>query len=91
MMEGEPDPLDVLAELMRPPAWHARAACRGMGTEAFIIDRGVRPAEGRAVCATCSVTAECLAAGLADKDSVGLWGGTTAQERRVLRRGRRVA
>lgn len=36
---GEATPLDLEAVLHRP-GWHQRAACRGIGVEAFVIDRG---------------------------------------------------
>jgi WhiB family transcriptional regulator, redox-sensing transcriptional regulator len=40
-----------------------------------------------ALCESCAVRAECLAAALADPNLLGLWGGTTGTERRALRRG----
>ena len=89
LSNGEPDPYIWLAELTRRPAWHADAACRGMGPDAFVIARGANVntmARARAVCATCPASEPCLSYALADPDCVGIWGGTTGTERRQLRR-----
>ena len=87
----ESDPSAWLAELTRRPQWHAEAACRGTDPNAFIPARGANGAlvaRARAICATCPVTEECLAYAMADSDCVGIWSGTTAQERRAMRAGR---
>jgi WhiB family redox-sensing transcriptional regulator len=79
-----------LAALVKRPSWHADAACRGSGTDAFIIGRGCNAAvnaRARAICAGCTVTDQCLSFALADPDAMGVWGGTTAQERRAMRAG----
>jgi WhiB family redox-sensing transcriptional regulator len=85
------DPSEWLAQLTRRPEWHADAACRGAGTDGFIIGRGANAAimaRARAICSTCLVAAECLDYALGDVDAVGIWGATTAQQRRVMRTGR---
>jgi WhiB family redox-sensing transcriptional regulator len=77
-----------LASLTRRPSWHARAACRGIGADRFVIGRGANlatTARAKAVCSGCPVTAECLDFALADPDAVGIWGGTTGQDRRAMR------
>ena len=77
-----------LAELTRRPEWHGRAACRGMEPDTFIVHRGANGAvmaRARAICAGCTVTAECLDFALADTDLVGIWASTTGQERRAMR------
>lgn len=38
LMEGAD--LPTLDELLHRPAWHARAACAGQGTDAFYPERG---------------------------------------------------
>jgi hypothetical protein len=65
--------------------WHARSACLGANAETFFPARGDFDgvAAALAICATCTVTAECLAENLAKKD--GIYGGTTGAERRKLR------
>lgn len=69
------------------PAWHERAACRGMGTELFFARHGAILRRAKAVCETCEVRAECLAAALPDPLVQGVWGSTNDGERRALRRG----
>jgi WhiB family transcriptional regulator, redox-sensing transcriptional regulator len=43
-------------------------------------------AEALALCATCPVRAQCLEYALRNKESHGIWGGTTPEERRRIRR-----
>ncbi len=73
------------------PEWHARAACRGTGTDAFFPRRGTLYDGTRQLCAECPVREECLETALADSKLVGLWGGTTPAQRREMRRERAVA
>ncbi len=76
-----------------PPAWHAQAACLGMGTEPFFpigvtglaFDAVER---ARAVCARCTVPSACLEWALQTRQAAGIWGGLTEDERRALRRRR---
>lgn len=72
-----------------------RGACRGEGTDRFYADDGADPAtvavlEAAAIaeCADCPVRAVCLAMALdrADDDDHGVWGATTAEQRRDMRR-----
>jgi Transcription factor WhiB len=71
------------------PAWHSRAACRGM-TDLFFHASGRRTyAAARAVCAGCPVRAECLAEGLeleARGPVFGVRAGLAPRQRRALRR-----
>jgi WhiB family redox-sensing transcriptional regulator len=86
-MLGKPgtlDAVDVLLELVRPPAWHARAACRGVDTEVFFPTRGESTDTARAVCARCPVAGDCRTAG--HHEHHGIWGGTSERERRRARR-----
>jgi WhiB family redox-sensing transcriptional regulator len=92
-VEGAFDVEALLDELVRRPAWHQHAACRDVGADAFIIDRGAQYEEGaRLLCAGCPVRQQCLQTALEHGDATtGLWGGTTPAERRQMRRGRAVA
>jgi WhiB family transcriptional regulator, redox-sensing transcriptional regulator len=76
--------LPTLLDLFRRPSWHAQAACRGVGIERFILERGC--VSRRDLCDGCPVRAECLEAALTDPELVGLWGGTTERERCEMRR-----
>lgn len=84
---------DELIELLAlRPAWHADALCRepahsnidfvpsGRGEATLRMIR-----DAKAVCRRCIVRAECLAAALADPTTHGIWGGTSAIERRRMR------
>lgn len=80
---------DRLTAYLKPPAWHALAACAGMGPAAFFPEgRGSSPAAGLEVCSGCPVVAECREAGAGE---LGVWGGTTEKERRLIRSSGRLA
>lgn len=76
--------------------WRRRAACRGEDPEVFfapdlegpphgryLAERDRRWRDAKAVCRRCPVRADCLDAALASGE-VGVWGGTTDEERRRL-------
>ena len=91
ILNDESDPSEWLADLLRRPEWHARAACRGAGTTAFVLGPGANAAvmaRVRAICATCPVTVQCLDFAMSDPDTMGIWSGTSAQQRRAMRAGR---
>lgn len=71
---------DPLSDLLRRPAWHVDAACRGMDPNTFFPGRGESVEPARAVCATCPVAAPCADAGTTE--TVGVWGGLSARQRR---------
>ena len=74
--------------------WRIHAACRGENPELFFPDtdghrhytRETRAltAQARALCARCSVCADCLAYALAVDLRYGIWGGLTSGERANL-------
>jgi len=65
-------------------AWMDDAACSGLPVEWFFIEIGCSAKKARSVCATCPVKAECLQYGV--NETEGIWGGTSDEQRRVLRR-----
>lgn len=76
------------------PAWYERAVCRGhpVGTwhpclRGETIENSYRIA--RAVCHRCPVRLDCLEHALTHGEPYGMWGGTTPDERRAIRRQRR--
>ena len=75
-----------LDDLLQRPAWHARAACRGMDLRIFftVSHEDVHLDAARA-CAACPVAAECLDYAIASNAN-GTWAGTTENTRRALRR-----
>ncbi len=72
--------------------WQDRARCRDLDPELFFPpleaestdQRQVRERTAKAVCAACQVRSECLSWALANHERLGVWGGTTERERRVL-------
>jgi WhiB family transcriptional regulator, redox-sensing transcriptional regulator len=69
--------------------WRDRAACSGHPHSLFFpvgddIEDLVERA--RAICATCGVTDNCLEFALETNERTGIWGGTTEEERKSLRR-----
>jgi WhiB family redox-sensing transcriptional regulator len=87
-----PDPshheISAFEGLLGRPAWMKRGACRGMEPSAFFASPGnsvEKVRDAKAICGQCPVRAECSAYALADSGICGVWGGTTARERRQLR------
>ncbi|MPY92521.1 MAG: WhiB family transcriptional regulator [Acidimicrobiia bacterium] len=81
--------LGALGDLWGRPEWHADAACRGHGIDAwFPVPANARNevAAARAVCSTCPVQRACLRWALAQPATLaGVWAGTTQGERAHLR------
>lgn len=73
--------------------WAARGACRHSDPELFFPLTSAGPAAGqvtsaKAVCARCPVRSECLDFALESGQDSGVWGGTSEDERRLIRRQR---
>jgi WhiB family redox-sensing transcriptional regulator len=84
--------LPTLDDLLGRPEWQQRAACRGEGTEGFVLARGAGGySRAKELCGVCVVRRECLEMALADDELVGLWGGTTGAERKKMRASRGAA
>ena len=67
--------------------WRELAACRGMGTEIFFPERGEDTDAAKAICDVCPVTEECLEEQMRLRVSgadFGVWGGTSARQRKAL-------
>jgi WhiB family redox-sensing transcriptional regulator len=82
---AEHSPLD------QPPNWRTDAACRCCSPDLFFPAGTTGPAEhevkaAKAVCGTCPVQSACLLYALQTRQDFGIWGGTTQEERRALRR-----
>src|SRR4051794_37084007 len=79
--------LDDLAALIRPPAWHADAACREHPEVSWFPERGEPTTAAKAICAGCLVKEECAAYALEHEDALdGIWASTSPRERRAMRR-----
>jgi WhiB family redox-sensing transcriptional regulator len=68
--------------------WTDRAACRGTDTEIFFPANADEEAEALSICATCPVRAQCLDYAVRNRETYGIWGGTTPEQRRRMRRER---
>jgi WhiB family redox-sensing transcriptional regulator len=82
------------AEGREPAAWRSAAACRRADPELFFPVGSARLAAdhlaaAKAVCRTCPVRVPCLEFAMATNQDAGVWGGTSEEERRVLRAARR--
>ncbi|WP_067814707.1 WhiB family transcriptional regulator [Actinomadura kijaniata] len=72
--------------------WSDRAICRGADPEIFfpigygapVLQAQIQAA--KAICRNCPVVADCLSWALRVGEPDGVWGGTTPEERRYLRR-----
>ena len=72
------------------PAWQELARCIDKSSVFFPaegerwVDAQERERTALAICETCPVTRQCLAAGFASGDGSGVWGGTTPTQRVLL-------
>jgi WhiB family transcriptional regulator, redox-sensing transcriptional regulator len=73
--------------------WRQEAACLDEDPELFFPVGTTGPAleqlaRAKAVCRTCDVIEDCLEWALDTHQDAGVWGGTSEDERRALRRAR---
>jgi WhiB family redox-sensing transcriptional regulator len=79
-------------DLMKPPAWRQRAACRGVDPDIFYPVLDEDAFEAKAICDSCAVQQPCLEWALNSRERDGVWGGATERERRrMIRQRRRTA
>lgn len=70
-----------------PATWRNQASCLGDDPNRWIRrHRGGNQDPLRRICATCPVRTDCLAHALAYNEPVGIWGGTSERERRLIKR-----
>ena len=86
MQPGDDGQIDLLATLLRRPAWMAEAHCTNLAVEFVPAARGPNkpPSQAEeaaiAVCRTCPVRQECLDYAR-EHHELGVWGGTTERQR----------
>ena len=71
--------------------WMDDAACRETDPDLFYPESAVANKDAKKVCQTCSVVTQCLEYALDHPEEWGIWGGTSQEERKVMRRRGRVA
>jgi WhiB family redox-sensing transcriptional regulator len=85
------DQTDDFADLepgfVRPDdSWQADGVCRQVGFEPFFQGKGGKGyAEAKRICQQCPVIEQCLAYAVSTRQEFGCWGGTSPNERDVLR------
>lgn len=72
-----------LPNLPRVP-WMRKGRCRKENPELFYVDGEGKAA--KAICAQCRVASECLLWALSNDEQFGIWGGSTAKERQIMKR-----
>jgi len=79
----------TLAELVElDEGWQSRALCKG-ATSLFFPGRGEDTSAAKAICEPCPVRERCLEHALTYPEKIGIYGGYTEKERRLMRRQRR--
>ncbi len=68
----------------RDPGWRTRGLCQSVDPETFFPAPSESAEAAVALCRTCPVRGSCLAWALEAGDLHGVWGGTTARERRAM-------
>jgi WhiB family transcriptional regulator, redox-sensing transcriptional regulator len=76
--------LRAFREAGRDPAWRTRGACQTVDPETFFPAPSEPADTAIALCRSCPVQGACLAWALQAGDLHGVWGGTTARERRAM-------
>jgi len=84
------------ATLFQPEAWaidgwRTQSACTSLDPELFFPigstgDAVEQIVQAKAICSACPVRNDCLTFAITSNQEYGVWGGTTEDERRVLRR-----
>lgn len=70
--------------------WRRKAACKNTDPNLFFPSRGDYEMEtaAKSMCAVCPVKSQCLEYALNAGDCPGIWGGTSAKERRGIKKHR---
>ena len=62
--------------------WRAKGACQGLDAEIFYPDNEDHADFAISVCSECEVRIACLDYALENREQQGVWGATTARDRR---------
>ena len=70
-------------------SWKLDASCKEADPVIFSLSSGESPKSAREICKKCPVRQECLASAIGNRETDGVWGGMTLEERRkLIRKGR---
>lgn len=67
------------------PEWREKANCKGLNPELFHPGRGEDSYQAIAVCAGCLVIEQCLHYAMSNSIKVGIYGGKSERQRRMIR------
>ena len=70
-------------------AWRTKGACKGLDAEIFYTDNEDHADFAISVCSECVVRLACLNHALENREQQGVWGATTARDRRRMLRQRK--
>ncbi len=70
--------------------WRANALCQQTDPEVFFPHKNSTSLVAKRICNLCPVMAECREYALGHDERYGVWGGCSANERREIRRRRRL-
>lgn len=90
---GQPAVAPAPASAAAPRDWRALGACRDEDPDLFFPISSVGPSArqvtmAKAVCGRCRVQRQCLSFAMDSRQDHGVWGGTTEEERKLMRRAR---
>jgi WhiB family redox-sensing transcriptional regulator len=80
----DPRLLRAIQDRHEDQTWRVRGVCRSVDPEVFFPAPNEASDTAIALCRTCDVQGACLAWALEAGDCHGVWGGTTARERRAM-------
>jgi WhiB family redox-sensing transcriptional regulator len=84
-LEATIERADQEPDVSPPPVWQSRAACYGLDSEIFFPTTEEEADLALSFCAVCPVNRDCLSWALWQGERYGVWGGTTEQQRRLMR------
>lgn len=76
-----------MGPLTPPGDWVEDAACAGADLDLFFPPPGPTPHLALSYCYSCPVQATCLRTAMENRETLGVWGGMTRQQRRGLAKG----
>lgn len=72
----------------RPDRWQDHGRCAETDPFLFYPEPGMTAAPAKRVCMSCEVRRECLEYAVENGELWGVWGGTTENQRKAIRRSR---